>query len=83
MDEKLNERGELAQKAITLRLDKAQEKHHGDVIAKSKEYQDAFETIYASYGERPPEELLQMLRKKEGDNFTVYQCKIELSKYSL
>ena len=41
------------------------------------EYKNAFEIIYKSYGEKSPEELLDMLKKKEGDNFTTYQCKFE------
>lgn len=79
MDEKLNERGELALKAVTARREKAQEKYTSEVQAKMTQYEEAFGTIYASYGEKTPEELLKMLRKKEADNFTVYQCKLLIS----
>ena len=79
MDEKLNERGELALAAVTTRREKAAEKYTGEVQAKMIQYEDAFGTIYASYGEKTPEELLKMLRTKETDNFTVYQCRLSLA----
>ena len=74
MDGKLNERGEMAQHAVNARRDKARAKHLKEVSVMIDDYKKAFEVIYKSYGEKSPEELLDMLKQKEGDNFTTYQC---------
>ena len=60
---------------MNARRDKARAKHLKEVSVFIDEYKNAFGIIYKSYGEKSPEELLDMLKKKEGDNFTTYQCK--------